>query len=205
MIRSVLNRESLHAQHNELPPLTGGPNAQKTCMSVVEKVKSYIVSYSTTDIRSLLHADHEQFSALTETLCSDESKQKRVRAFDQLKPFLTAHARAEEQAVYVPLVSLRGSPDSRADGNEGFVEHSLVDVLMERLSKTDLAATDGWKAHAQVLKEMLDHHVKEEEHGIFEELGEHFSDEQREAMGADFVARKKELLAVGSRHIKKAA
>ena len=47
---------------------------------------------------------------------------------------------------------------------------------MERLSKTELAATDGWKAHAQVLKEMLDHHIKEEERGIFEELGEHFTD-----------------------------
>ena len=174
-------------------------------MSVVERVKLYIGAHSATDIRSLLHADHEEFSELTARICSDESKQKRVRAFNQLKPFLTAHARAEEQAVYVPLVSLRGSPDSRADGNEGFVEHSLVDVLLERLSKTDLAATDGWKAHAQVLKEMLDHHVKEEEHGIFEELGEHFSDEQREAMGVDFVARKEKLLSADRSHTKKAA
>ena len=30
----------------------------------------------------------------------------------------------------------------------------------------------------------------EEERGIFEEIGEHFSAEQRDAMGADFVARK---------------
>lgn len=174
-------------------------------MSVVEKVKSYIGAYSATDIRSLLHADHEQISALTEQISSDESRQKRVRAFDRLKPFLTAHARAEEQAVDIPLVKLRGSPNSRADGNEGFVEHSLVDVLMERLSKTELAATDGWKAHAQVLQEMLDHHIKEEEHGIFEELGEHFTDEQREAMGSDFVARKKKVLSPDRSHIRKAA
>jgi hemerythrin superfamily protein len=174
-------------------------------MSVVEKVKSYIGAYDSTDIRSLLHADHERISALTEQIGSNESKGKRVRAFDQLKPFLTAHARAEEQAVYVPLVNLRGSPDSRADANEGFVEHSLVDVLMERLSKTELAASGGWKAHAQVLKEMLDHHIKEEERGIFEELGEHFTDEQREAMGADFVARKEKLLAAHRSPVKKAA
>lgn len=174
-------------------------------MSVVEKVKSYIGAYNATDIRSLLHGDHEQISALTEQMTSDDSKGKRVRAFDQLKPFLTAHARAEEQAVYVPLVKLRGSPDSRADGNEGFVEHSLVDVLMERLSKTDLASTDAWKAHAQVLQEMLDHHINEEERGIFEELGEHFTDEQRHAMGADFVARKERLLHADGTGIDKAA
>src|SRR5512144_839036 len=163
-------------------------------MSVVEKVKSYVGVYSATDVRSLLHADHEQINALTDQIASDESKEKRVRAFDCLKPFLTAHARAEEQAVYVPLVDLRGSPDSRAEGNEGFVEHSLVDVLLERLSKSDLAASDAWKAHAQVLKEMLEHHIKEEERGIFEELGEHFTDKQRDAMGADFIARKEKLL-----------
>ena len=174
-------------------------------MSVVEKVKSYVGIYYSTDIRALLHADHEQISALAEEISSDASTQKRVRAFDQLKPFLTAHARAEEQAVYTPLVNLRGSTDSRADGNEGFVEHSLVDVLMERLSKTDLAATDAWKAHAQVLQEMLDHHIKEEERGIFEELGEHFTDEQRDAMAADFVVRKKKLLPADRNEIEKAA
>ena len=174
-------------------------------MSVVEKVKSYIGAYYATDIRSLLHADHEAISALTEQMSSDESKQRRVRAFTRLKPLLTAHARAEELAVYVPLVNLRASPEARADGNEGFVEHSLVDVLMERLSRTDLATTDGWKAHAQVLKEILDHHIKEEEHGIFEELVKHFTDDQRDAMGADFLARKDKLLSMPATSTKKAA
>jgi hemerythrin superfamily protein len=174
-------------------------------MSVVEKVKSYVGAYSTTDVRSLLHADHERINALAEQIASDESKPKRVRAFDRLKPLLTAHARAEEQAVYIPLTNLRGSPDSRADGNEGFVEHSLVDVLLERLSKSDLASTDAWKAHAQVLKEMLEHHVKEEERGIFEELGEHFTDEQRDAMGADFLARKEEVLSPDGGDVERAA
>lgn len=174
-------------------------------MSVVERVKSYIGVYSATDIRSLLHADHEQFSALMEEIGSDASTRIRVRAFSRLKPFLTAHARAEEQAVYARLTKVPGSPDSRADANEGFVEHSLVDVLMERLSKTDLAATDAWKAHAQVLQEMLDHHIKEEERGIFEELGEHFTDEERDAMGADFVARKEKLLSTAGGQVKQAA
>src|SRR5512144_1262765 len=171
-------------------------------MSIIEKARSYIGAYSAADIRSLLHEDHERIKALTERLTDDESRQKRVRAFDRLKPFLTAHSRAEEQAVYARLVSLRGSPDSRAGGYEGFVEHSLVDVLLERLSKTELASTDAWKAHAEVLKEMLDHHIKEEERDIFEELGEHFTDEEREAMGTDFVKRKDKLLPVNRSRVK---
>jgi len=174
-------------------------------MSVVEKMKSYIGVYSSTDVRSLLHEDHKQISALTEEISSDESRQKRVLAFNQLKPLLTAHARAEEQAVYMPLINLRRSAPARVDGNEGFVEHSLVDVLMERLGKTNLAATDAWKAHAKVLHELLDHHIKEEEREIFEELGEHFSDEQRDVMGSDFSARKVKLLSAHRSQIRRAA
>jgi hypothetical protein len=40
---------------------------------------------------------------------------------------------------------------------------------------------------------------------IFGELGEHFTDEQRDAMGADFVARKEKLLLADRSQIKKAA
>jgi hemerythrin-like domain-containing protein len=165
-------------------------------MSVLEKVKSYVGAYGIEDVRSLLHDDHEELKELITVMASDEPKQKRTAAFERLRPFLTAHARAEEQAVYNPLMAVRGSPDSRSVANEGFVEHSLVDVLLERLGKTELAGTDAWKAHAKVLKEMLEHHIKEEERGIFEELGEHFSEDQRIAMGADFEAKKAK---VGSR------
>ena len=174
-------------------------------MSMMEKVKSIVGGYSATDIRSLSRADHEQIKALTERMNSDESKQRRVSAFEQLRPFLMAHARAEEQVVYAPLVDLRESAEARASGNEGFVEHSLVDVLMERLNKTELAGTDAWKAHAQVLKEMLDHHIKEEEGEIFEQLGDHFTNEQRDAMGSDFVALKEKLIATDGNPARRAA
>lgn len=53
-------------------------------MSDVEELKSYIGTYNVTDIRSLLHPDHEQFSEVTEEISSDASKQKRVRAFDHV-------------------------------------------------------------------------------------------------------------------------
>ena len=162
-------------------------------MSVVEKVRSYAGVYADEDIRSLLHDDHDKLKELVKLLASDEPTKKRTAAFEQLKPFLTAHARAEEQAVYNALIAVRGSKDSRAAANEGFVEHSLVDVLLERLGKTELAGTDAWKAHAKVLKEMLEHHIKEEERGVFEELGEHFSDDQRAAMGAQFATKKAQV------------
>lgn len=167
-------------------------------MSVVEKMESYIGAGSASDIRSPLPADQEPFSVLPIRASSDEFNRKCARPFDSLQPALTASARAEEQPVYISLVPLHGFPDSRADGNGGVVEHSLADVLMEQLSKAELADTCAWKAHPRVP-------LEKEEHWIFEELDEHFEDEQRDAMEEDFVARSRKLRLIDGAAVKKAA
>jgi hypothetical protein len=168
-------------------------------MSVLEKVKSYVGAYSDTDIRSILAADHDEIQDLANQMAAAESPRVRLAAFERLKPLLTTHARAEEITVYNKLIALRGSPDSHDLGNEGFVEHSLLDVLLERLGKTELVRSDAWRAHAKVLKELLNHHIKEEEGEMFEEIGEHFSDEERDAIGAEFNTRKQSLTTAAAR------
>lgn len=39
------------------------------------------------------------------------------------------------------------------------------------MADTKDASTDMWKAHAKVLHELLEHHIKEEEDQLFEERG----------------------------------
>jgi hemerythrin superfamily protein len=164
-------------------------------MDVMDKVKSYIGIESKIDVRTLLREDHEKIRALARELAEEGSTARRRALFKSLKPLLTAHARAEELAVYNQLVKARAANAEAKDlGNEGFVEHSLVDVLLERMSKTALAGSDAWKAHATVLKEILEHHVEEEEKEFFDALGERFSDAQREAMAVEFATHREALL-----------
>ena len=158
-------------------------------MSVIESLKSYLSIDPRTDIRAALHADHQQIKKLTSEMAEEKTAAGRRALFEELKPFLTAHARVEEQVVYSAMIKVRDSKDSHDLGNEGFVEHSLVDVLLERLGKTNLAGTDAWKAHATVLKEILEHHIQEEEDEFFEELREHFGNDQLEAMAVEFEKR----------------
>ncbi len=167
-------------------------------MDVIDKVKSYIGMDSDGDVRRLLREDHEQILTLVRSLADEDSTPQRRVIFKSLKPLLSAHARAEEQAVYVPLVNVRAK-DAKDLGNEGFVEHSLCDILLERLSKTELAGSDAWKAHATVLKELLEHHIEEEENEIFKALGDQFDDARRASMGADFASRRMALLELPSR------
>jgi hemerythrin HHE cation binding domain-containing protein len=164
------------------------------CMSVIESLKTYLSIDPRSDILAALREDHEQIKKLTSAMSEEKTAARRRALFEELKPLLTAHSRVEEQVVYSAMINVRDSKDSHDLGNEGFVEHSLVDVLLERLGKTDLAGTDAWKAHATVLKEMLEHHIKEEEDEFFKELGEHFSDEQLETMAIEFESRKAKLL-----------
>lgn len=159
-------------------------------MSVIEALKSYWSTDPRTDIRAALREDHEHIRKLTSQMAEEKTAARRRALFEELQPFLVAHARVEEQVVYGAMLEVRDSKDSHDLGNEGFVEHSLVDVLLERLAKTNLAGTDAWKAHATVLKEILEHHIKEEEREFFEELGEHFSDEALETMAIEFHSRK---------------
>lgn len=159
-------------------------------MSVLEKMRSSLGVYPDTDVRGLLHADHVRIRELAKDLAEAASVPRRKALLRELKPFLTAHSRSEEAAVYTPLMEMRNSPDSRRAANEGMVEHNLADIVMERLANTSDATSDMWKAHAKVLHEALEHHIKEEESELFEELGEHFSDAEREAMAAQFLRGK---------------
>jgi hemerythrin-like domain-containing protein len=163
-------------------------------MSVIEKVRVRLGTYSDTDVRALLHADHEVIRDLAKELAETQSAARRKTLVRELKEILVPHSRSEEAAVYTPLMRLRNSPDSRAAGSEGMVEHNLADIVLERLANTADVSSDMWKAHAVVLHEALEHHIKEEESKVFEELGEHFSDEQREAMGVEFTQGKLKLL-----------
>jgi len=174
-------------------------------MDVLDTVKNAIGVETRRDVRTLLKEDHRDVLDLARRIADEDSAAQRRTLFKTLKPLLTAHARAEERAVYSELVKARSSRDSKDLGNEGFVEHSLVDILLERMSKTALAGSDAWKAHATVLKELLEHHIEEEEKEIFDELGEHFSDERREAMAEAFLEDKRAILEGGRSRGRKAA
>jgi len=167
--------------------------SETNIMSVIESVKTYLGVEGKNDIRDVLHEDHEEILSLVQDMADARTAEKRMSYFNSLEPLLTAHARAEEQVVYVPMTKAKDA-EAKDLGNEGFVEHSLVDVLMQRMSMPGVAGTDGWKAHATVVKELLEHHIKEEEGDIFSALAKDFSDDQRDAMAVQFNRAKARLL-----------
>jgi hemerythrin superfamily protein len=145
------------------------------------------------DVRALLAKDHEEAKALAKQMHETASAARRTALLGKLKPALTAHSRAEEKVVYDALLRVRANDDSHELGDEGYVEHSLVDELLSTLAKTR-SSTERWKATAKVLHELLEHHIEEEETDIFALLGDHFDRDQLQAMGAQFLRLKADIL-----------
>jgi hemerythrin-like domain-containing protein len=163
-------------------------------MSVKTVVRSTVarMTMSEADVRALLHKDHVEALDVAKRMHESKSANIRKALLAKLKPALTAHSRAEEKVVYDALLAVK-SKESRDYGNEGFVEHSLVDELLKRLAAGD-AASDTWQAQAKVLHELLSHHIAEEQRDVFSNLGEHFSSEQLEQMGKKFTTVKAAIL-----------
>ena len=61
-------------------------------MSVIERVKATLSSYSDGDVRSILHADHQRIRELAKELAETDSAARRRTLVRELKPFLTAHS-----------------------------------------------------------------------------------------------------------------
>ena len=145
------------------------------------------------DVRALLKTDHDEVKDLLAGLVDGEQGRSRKLLLEKLKTNLTAHSRAEEQVVYDALIGARAKQDVRVSGEEGYVEHGAVDDLLARISRLDVG-TDLWLAHAKVIRELLEHHISEEQNEVFAELGDLFSREELVLMGEQFLRRKARVL-----------
>ena len=64
--------------------------------------------------------------------------------------------------VYDAVIALRDK-DAQVDGHEGYVEHGLAARTLAKLDAISDARSAEHKATAKVLKELVEHHIKEEE------------------------------------------
>ncbi len=146
------------------------------------------------DILTKLHGEHEQFKELLDEMLAAEGAAKRATLFKTFKTALTKHARAEEKVLYERLIA-RHKAKSRLVGFEGNVEHEVADVLVAKATKIRNKASNEWTATIKVLKEILSHHIREEEGDVFAQVRENFTHDERHALGEEFDAQKKKVRA----------
>lgn len=146
------------------------------------------------EIYQVLKADHRVVKAILKQMddTTERAGKKRTKLLLKLKQELVPHARAEELVVYEPL---KESDVKDADdlSFEAYEEHWVSDKLLLELSGTD-PADKRWGALLSVLKENLEHHIKEEEEQLFKKCRKSFTDEEAEEMTEKFNVLKKGFL-----------
>ena len=111
----------------------------------------------------MLKKDHVEVRGILGQLIETKESKKRDELFQQLKQELIPHMKAEESTFYQPLLAKKMA---REDALEGVEEHHVSDMVFKELEKTP-KGDDQWGAKITVFKELVEHHIKEEESKIF--------------------------------------
>lgn len=146
-------------------------------------------------IFDLLSTEHRQAKEMIDEICeggAEMEDDERMEKFETFRAALMSHSQAEARAFYAPL---KQAVDDKLPVLEADVEHIAVQRLLEELS-TNRLDIDRWMARATVCKEMLEHHVEEEEGELFELAQAECDEETLAKMADDFEAEKARLLEV---------
>lgn len=112
-----------------------------------------------------LKKDHREVKDILEKLKagSKTAEKTREKLFVQLKQELVPHLKAEEATFYQALME---SKNGRQHALEGKEEHDLTVLVFRQLEETP-AKEDIWAAKLKVLKDLIEHHIQEEEKEMF--------------------------------------
>jgi hemerythrin superfamily protein len=162
---------------------------RKATKSVAKVLTPEPAAVEDTDILVTLKKEHDEVKDLLEELQEAEGGAQRSRLVQQIKKALIPHTKAEEKAVYDRVIALRDKK-AQTNGHEGYVEHELASKTLQRLEALGASALAEHLAVAKVLKELVEHHIKEEESNVWSDVKENFSEEDRKQMNVQFMAAK---------------
>jgi len=140
-----------------------------------------------------LHNDHSEVDSLMDRIMESDDRAQRKAIFEEMKTKLLAHAHAEQEVLYRRLQSSQ-SETSRTFAHEGANEHQIVEGQLQKLSAAGDYMTDQWTAGLKVLRDLVEHHVEEEESTGFSRARDEFEKDELEAMSQQFQTRKGQLM-----------
>jgi iron-sulfur cluster repair protein YtfE (RIC family) len=137
----------------------------------------------------LLEQQHRKVKALFKKL--ENGRGDAGALLRELADDLTAHMAIEHELFYPAVIGLDEGMVS-----ESFEEHALAELALKRLLATD-PSEQSFKAKVTALRELIEHHVQEEEEELFPEVDKEIDEEQLKALGKEMKARFNEALEQG--------
>ncbi|MBF8730355.1 MULTISPECIES: hemerythrin domain-containing protein [Pseudomonas] len=144
----------------------------------------------------LLIQDHETVKKLLEELSSttERAVKKRSELLARIEQELQIHTALEEQILY-PAIKQAGGKEEEKMYYEAKEEHRTVDSLvLPDLLQTDTGTVE-FAGRVKVMKELLEHHIEEEEGELFPTAKKLLGKQALDEMGVAMQAHKKMLKA----------
>ena len=172
----------LGTQKNKAVPASTGPRHSE----IDEATKMNAID--------LLKADHVRVKDILTQLSesTDRAQKKRTDLIAKLEMEITIHTKLEEEILY-PAFKEAGGKEQEEMYYEAKEEHRTVDSLVLPDLKATDPSTPEFAGRTKVVKELLEHHIEEEETEMFPQakklLGKEMLDtlgEQMEVMKAEY-------------------
>lgn len=151
------------------------------------------------DAIELLKSDHEKVRDLLGQLTDTTSRAEKTRTdlLQKIAMELEVHTTIEEEIFY-PALREAGKKEDEEMYFEALEEHRAAgDLVLPDLLNTEVTS-DKFSGRAKVLKELVEHHVEEEEEEMFPRAKELLDKARLSELGEQMQQRKQELMEGGA-------
>ena len=138
---------------------------------------------------TLLEKQHRKVEAIFKKL--EAGKGAHAELLAELANDLAAHMTIEQELFYPAIQGV--DPDVVA---ESYEEHAVAELALKRLVATSPRAEE-WKARVVVLRELIEHHVEEEETDLFPMVEKKLALEHLNELGKQMKSRFQEVVEAG--------
>lgn len=142
----------------------------------------------------LLKEDHRKVKGLLSDLVqtTTRAEKKRRQLLDKIDQELHIHTHIEEEIFY-PAFKESGNAEYAKTYFEALEEHRAVsEMVLPDLRKTS-PTSEKFSGRAKVLKELVEHHVDEEEKDMFKKASKSLTKEELADLGKKMAERKQEI------------
>lgn len=143
------------------------------------------------NVLTLLKKDHDKVKELLEEVDSTTQRgvKKRSELLATIKEELSTHEIVEEEIVYPAIAGRSKEKDLVL---EAYEEHNVVDRIMKDIEGVS-PEDELWIAKFAVMKENIEHHIREEEGKLFKVARDVFDRDELEELGVEVMERKEQV------------
>lgn len=132
------------------------------------------------DPTKLLKRQHREVQSLFKQMERTDEGRRRRQLMDQIVQSLQLHMRIEEEIFY-PAVREIGTRKAEEMALEAHEEHAVAKLVMEQIPEVD-PDDERFEAKMTVFRELLEHHIEEEEEEMFK-IAAKIGDDELEELG----------------------